>query len=167
MAAGAETLADNRVGGRESLVDIAEGDVVVAQHVIAPLRVHQRRPGLERCKRINHRRQRFEIDVDQSRRVFGDIAIIGDHGGDPIAAIAHSVLRQRIPLAVLARRFFCLSGLACSVFARRLMSAPVNTICTPGNARAALTSRRRIRACASGLRRIAISSIPGTFMPLT
>ena len=43
-------------------------------------------------------------------------------------------------------------------------SAPLNAATTPGRSSAADTSTRVIRACAIGLRRIAMCSMPGSVM---
>src|ERR1043165_3690351 len=50
----------------------------------------------------------------------------------------------------------------CGPLTAAFRSAPVITADTPGNAAALLTSIDTIRACGTGLRRIAASSMPGT-----
>ena len=62
----------------------------VARHVV----VHQRLAWLERDAKVDHRRERFPLDVDQADGVLGHVAIFGDDHGDRLADVAHLALRQ-------------------------------------------------------------------------
>ena len=67
----------------------------LTMHIGAGLLVQQRRAGARRLLRIDDGRQRFVVDGDQRRRVFGLVAVPGDDAGDRLADIAHFVARQR------------------------------------------------------------------------
>ncbi len=89
MAADRKVELDHRVGRGERGVDVA---VAV---------VHDEGRGVAgivefagRIARRQKRRQRCDLDLDEVRRVLGDIRVLGEHGGDGVADIAHAVDRQ-------------------------------------------------------------------------
>ncbi len=49
----------------------------------------ERRAVLLRLERVEHDRQRLVLDLDQVARVLGDVAVLGDHGRDRLAVVAH------------------------------------------------------------------------------
>ena len=89
MAADGEIELDHRMGRGERGVDVAEA---VA---------HDERRGVAavvelagRVARGQERRQRLDLDLDEIGRILGDIGVLGEHGGDGVADIAHAADRQ-------------------------------------------------------------------------
>ena len=73
----------------EGAVDLAEGERARVGDVRLQLLVHERRAVLPRLERVEHDRQRLVLDLDQVARVLGDVAVLGDHGRDRLAVVAH------------------------------------------------------------------------------
>ena len=53
-------------------------------------------PSLLRLERVEHDRQRLVLDLDQVARVLGDVAVLGDHGRDRLAVVAHLLDRDQV-----------------------------------------------------------------------
>ena len=58
-------------------------------------RMYQRRTRFDRLLDIHLHRQRLIVDLDQPRRVLGNIAIDGDHHGDALTDVMNVAARQR------------------------------------------------------------------------
>ena len=56
-----------------------------------------------RCLRVDHRRQRLVVDVDQLERVVGLIRRLGDDHGDDVADVADDVAARRTDTAPILR----------------------------------------------------------------
>jgi len=95
LAAHAKAAADPHRRSLHLGIDIAALELTRQQHVGAGAFVQQRRIRPDRGFRIDHDRQRLEIDLDQFERVFGEIAALGHHRDHRLADIAHLALRQR------------------------------------------------------------------------
>ena len=113
----------------------------------------------ERLGRVHDRRQRLVVDDDRLARVLGDVGVVGDDGGDLLALEAHLVGGQH-GLGVVA-------SVGIQARLRVAIISPVSTSRTPGMSQALLASMERIRACAIGLRRISMCSMPGSTMSST
>ena len=97
----------------ESLVAfVAVAQAPIERNIARLLVPQHRRARLHRLGRIDHRRQRGVIDLDQIERVLRRGQTIGDHQRDRIADMAHFIRRQQRPagieeigaVAVLERR---------------------------------------------------------------
>ena len=49
-----------------------------------------------RLERVEHDGQRLVLDLDQVARVLGDVAVLGDHGRDRLAVVAHLLDRDHV-----------------------------------------------------------------------
>ena len=67
------------------------GEVVALAGLVV---ADQRRVGVERLARVDDRRQRLVLDVDQRQRVVGGVLVGRDHERDLLALEAHLVARQ-------------------------------------------------------------------------
>jgi hypothetical protein len=56
--------------------------------------MQDRRVGLERLKRLEHRRQFFILDLDQVERALGDVLVGGGDGRYALAKEAHPIVGQ-------------------------------------------------------------------------
>ena len=159
---------DDDLGARERLVGGPAGagrarveDPGVAL-VGALVRVHQLGAVGERRLHVEHDRQRLVVDVDRLERVDGGGLAARHHDRDRLADVADLVDRERRPV-----RHHDVLGDRPGARQRSLDVGdvpPVNTATTPGCERAAEASMRVMRACAIGLRRIAMCSMPGSTM---
>ena len=100
----------HRNGGQPVVVQCRSGDVIGAgkggldrlgiaeahrkRGVVGRTVVDRRRTGANRVLGADHRRQHLVIDRDQLRRVARLRLARRDHDGDPLADIAHTILRQ-------------------------------------------------------------------------
>ena len=108
-----EALAEDVRGARERPVDVARLELDVREVVVAQLVVQQLRPRRECLLRVEHRRQRVILDVDQLGRVLGDGARRRDDGGDRLAHETHAVEREHVAgagLGLRSRRDRCREG---------------------------------------------------------
>ncbi len=80
----------------EILLDRTPDEFAPEQHVRAVIGVHHRRLGLESLLGIDHRGERFVLDLDQLGRILGDGAALGHHRRDPFADVAREPQCQRI-----------------------------------------------------------------------
>ncbi len=78
-----------RGASSKALVDLAEREGSLVGDVRLELLVDERRAVLPRFGRVEHDRQRLVLDLDQVARVLGDVAVLGDHGRDRLAVVAH------------------------------------------------------------------------------
>ena len=104
MAAAAvlpERLAEHMLRLGEHALGLAVRHVEFGQQVVRRFTVHQRRIGRERSPAVGYRRQRVEIDVDQRRRILGDVAGVGDDDRDRFADMDGLVGRQHLAVVVL------------------------------------------------------------------
>ena len=116
--------------------------------------------GVERLFRIEHRRQRLEIELDQLRRVLGGIAALRHDDRNRLADVADLVVGQqrllRIDELVLHQRRPFARQRQLRIRHRRQLArrAPARSAhrTTPGAAAARDTSIALMRACACGLR---------------
>ena len=128
---GLEFPLDDGVRLAESLLEIASfeldkaGDVALHAGVLAAneaLRnlpggqvvVEQRSVGFHGVDRGQHNRERLVVDLDQLKRLFGDVRAGGGHGGDGMALVEHLVAGEQIlaPHAVIALRLAEVDGVA-------------------------------------------------------
>ena len=58
--------------------------------------MHERRAVLARGDRVEHDRKLLVDDLDQLARVLGDVAVLGDHGRDGLAVVAHLLDRDHV-----------------------------------------------------------------------
>ena len=75
----------------------ARGDVARGE------RVHLRRAGLHGCFGIEHRRQRFVLDLNQVERFFGRVLVDGRHRGDLVPDVTHGIDGERQVVAGLRK----------------------------------------------------------------
>ena len=115
--------------------------------------------GSSALRGVDHGRQRLVLDVDQLERVARGVAVVGDDERDLLALEAHLVGGQHGLDVVRQRRH---PGQA-----QRLEVLAGDDGVTFGCASAADVSIETMRAWASGLRRIAPCSIPGSLTSST
>ena len=80
------------LGLLEGGVDVTAAHDPVERLVALDVGVELWRVGFGRRFRIDHRRQRLVVDLDQVERVVGLIAIVGDHHRDDVAGVADDLL---------------------------------------------------------------------------
>ena len=90
----AEALLDAMRRFGERAVDVAVVDALFRDEIVRAIEPRLGRAGHEPRDRIDHRRQRFQIERDQGQRVLGDAAAFGHHHRDRLADISDLVLRQ-------------------------------------------------------------------------
>ena len=88
MPLGAEALAPDVGCVLECGGGIAE-DRMELDGEIGALVLEQQRCVLRGRVAVGDRRQRFNIDVDQPERIFGDACAVGEHEGEHLADVAH------------------------------------------------------------------------------
>ena len=93
---------DDVVGLLEGPIDVAVVVDAVPDHVAADLLVEDRRVGSDRGERVDDRRQRLVLDLDELGGVTRRVAGIGEHDRDRVALVADLVDRQAV-LGDLAR----------------------------------------------------------------
>ena len=103
-AAEVEALAEDVRGAGERRIDVARLEFDVREVVSAEVVVQHRRPRRERRFRIDDRRERLVVDLDQLGRVLGDVARARDDDRDRLADVAHAVDGQHAPDAGLRLR---------------------------------------------------------------
>ena len=86
---------------RERPVDLAVSHVELGDQVVGRVAMGRRRAVGQGCPAVRDRRQDVVVDLDQRRRVLGDIAVVGDDDGDRLADMGHLVVGERGPVAVL------------------------------------------------------------------
>ena len=91
---GREPFAAGISGAPERVVGIAAPNGIAGRHIFAGVFVNKR-VARRRLIDLRDRRQGGKIDLDQVQRVFGDIAVRGDHNGNRLADITHFVIRDR------------------------------------------------------------------------
>ena len=74
---------------------IAVAEAAFAGEIAVQAFMQHRLRRIERRERIDHRRQRLVVDLDQVERVLGEIAVGGDDDRDRLADIAHAADRDR------------------------------------------------------------------------
>ncbi len=84
------------IGFGEGLVDLAERERALVGDVRSHLLVHERAALLARLERIEHDGQWLVVDLDQVAGVLGDVAVLGDHGRDALAVVAHLLDRDHV-----------------------------------------------------------------------
>ena len=94
-AVAAETLLDHVIGLGERGVGVPGRNVLVVEHVVAPIGVEPRGVGVQRPFGVHHYVQRLVIDLDRLQRVFQRIFIAGDDRGQRVADVFHLVDGQR------------------------------------------------------------------------
>ena len=87
---------DDVVGLGERRVDVAPLPDAGVRHVPAALLVEDGRAGLERDPGVDDDVERLVVDLDQLRRVAGELARLGDDRGDGLAEVAHLADRERV-----------------------------------------------------------------------
>ena len=95
---------DDVVGLGERRVDVAPLPDARVRHVAAALLVEHRRVGLERLARVDDDVERLVVDHHELGRVAGELARLGDDGGDGLADVPHLADRERVVLDAAARR---------------------------------------------------------------
>ena len=97
-------LGDMRRAG-ESRVDLGGvAEMEIQCDIVGDVIVELRRAGFGRFRRIGHRRQRLDVDLDGLGGVAGLRQRIGHDKGDGIADIAHLVRHQRHAVGLQQRR---------------------------------------------------------------
>ena len=87
-------LGDLRGGGKSGVGRRLVTERELEGDVCAPLRPDERRVRVERAGRIDHRRQRIVIDVDQLGRRFRAVQVVRNHIGDGVADMPHDLAAQ-------------------------------------------------------------------------
>ena len=77
-------------GRRITEIDLVDGDDIGLE--LAP---HRRRVRRDRLAAVGNRRQRVIVDLDQCRRVLGDVAALGDHDGDGFTHVGDFAVGER------------------------------------------------------------------------
>ncbi len=77
-------------------VDLAPDELPVEDDVRSVIGVHRRAVGPKGLLGIEHVRQRLVAHGDQLARILGKRAAFRHHGGDPLAAVARPIDRERI-----------------------------------------------------------------------
>ena len=90
-----ESSAGGHARGRERAVHVAAPERPLRQNVGRKVFVQERRALDRRLLRIRQRRQRFDVDFDQSERVFRDIPALGDDGRDRFADVTQLAEGER------------------------------------------------------------------------
>ena len=91
-----EAHGDAMRGARERVVDVAVFDDVLGDEIVRTIEARAWRARRKSCDRIGDHGKRISIDVDETKRVFGDGAAFGDDDGNRFAHIGQLVTRQRI-----------------------------------------------------------------------
>ncbi len=95
-AASSSSACTVRSASRERPVDLAERERALVGDVRPQRLVHERRALLARRERVEHDGQLLVVDLDQVAGVLGDVAVLGDHGRDGLAVVAHLLDRDHV-----------------------------------------------------------------------
>ena len=95
---------DHAVGLGEGGVEVAPRVEARPHEVPVGVVVEHRRVGVLRLARVDERRQRLVVDLDELGRVARELARLGDDRDDRLADVAHLADREREVLDVRARR---------------------------------------------------------------
>ena len=88
----------------ERAVDVAVVDQVARHQIVRTIEPRPRRARFEAGARIEHRRQRLGVDLDQRRGVLGDGAGLRHHQRDRLADVADFLVHERKRIDVKADR---------------------------------------------------------------
>ena len=90
-----EALLAHEVRRREARIDVAERLIDLALDVAGLVRVQQRRAGVARCRGVEIRRQRRDVELDQRERGTRGSGVVGGNRRDGLPAIADALAGQR------------------------------------------------------------------------
>ena len=85
----------------ERRVDVAVAHVELGEQVVRRLAMRFRRAGAKGGAAVGGRGQRLVVDVDERRRILGDISIVRHHDGERLPDMHRLVARERRAVEVL------------------------------------------------------------------
>ena len=94
-AVAAKALFNNQVGLGKGRIGITGRNMLMVEHIVAPVGIEARRVSPEGVFGVKHDIERIILDIDQLKRVFEGVFIAGHHNGQRVADVFDLINRQR------------------------------------------------------------------------